>query len=210
MWAATSTTCSTPAATGLLVLGDVCGKGAGAAALTAMVRYSLRAAAIQGRQPAAILVRLNDAILRQSEDERFCTVAYARLVHDVPRRAGHGVVRRPPAAVGGPGRRKGRPGWAARRAARAVPRNPAGGGDDAVGSRRRSGAATPTGSPRPTATVSCSARNGWSTALAAQAGRAGRGHRRRGAWAPCRDSPAAPAVTTWPCSSCGSTTSDVS
>ena len=64
----------------VLALGDVCGKGAGAAALTAMVRYSLRAAAIEGGRPAAILDRLNDAILRQSEEERFCTLVYARLV----------------------------------------------------------------------------------------------------------------------------------
>jgi PAS domain S-box-containing protein len=64
----------------VLALGDVCGKGAPAAALTAMVRYSLRAAATEGGRPAAVLDRLNEAVLRQSDEERFCTVVYARLV----------------------------------------------------------------------------------------------------------------------------------
>jgi serine phosphatase RsbU (regulator of sigma subunit) len=64
-----------------VVLGDVCGKGAVAAAITSMVRYSLRALAIQGHQPAVILGWLNETMTRQSRDEeRFCTVAYARLV----------------------------------------------------------------------------------------------------------------------------------
>jgi PAS domain S-box-containing protein len=64
-----------------VVLGDVCGKGAAAAAITSMVRYSLRALAIQRHQPAAILTWLNEALIRQAQDEeRFCTVAYARLV----------------------------------------------------------------------------------------------------------------------------------
>jgi serine phosphatase RsbU (regulator of sigma subunit) len=64
-----------------VVLGDVCGKGAAAAAITSMVRYSLRALAIQRHQPASILAWLNEALIRQAQDdERFCTVAYARLV----------------------------------------------------------------------------------------------------------------------------------
>jgi GAF domain-containing protein len=64
-----------------LVLGDVCGKGPNAAALTAMVRYTLRAWAIQLRQPSDILTAVNGSILRQAEGEdQFCTVVYARLV----------------------------------------------------------------------------------------------------------------------------------
>ena len=69
-----------------VVIGDVCGKGAEAAALTALIRYTVRAAAMQARSPATILRILNEAILRQQGDERFCTVAYARLVP-----AAHGV-----------------------------------------------------------------------------------------------------------------------
>ena len=64
----------------VLALGDVRGKGASAAALTAMVRYSLRALAGGRRHPSAILASLNEAILRQhQDDEQFCTVVLARL-----------------------------------------------------------------------------------------------------------------------------------
>src|SRR6516165_4410529 len=45
-----------------------------------MVRYSLRALAGGRRHPSAILARLNEAILRQhQDDEQFCTVVLARL-----------------------------------------------------------------------------------------------------------------------------------
>lgn len=63
-----------------VVLGDVCGKGADAAAVTALARYTIRAAAMQLRRPRRILQTLNEAMLRQRSDQRFCTVAYARLV----------------------------------------------------------------------------------------------------------------------------------
>jgi PAS domain S-box-containing protein len=62
-----------------IVIGDVCGKGAAAAALTALTRYTLRAIASVERPPSEILRELNDAILRQRSDGRFCTVTYARL-----------------------------------------------------------------------------------------------------------------------------------
>jgi serine phosphatase RsbU (regulator of sigma subunit) len=62
-----------------VVIGDVCGKGAGAAALTALVRYTVRAIASADTAPREILRQLNDAILRQRSDGRFCTVSYARL-----------------------------------------------------------------------------------------------------------------------------------
>jgi serine phosphatase RsbU (regulator of sigma subunit) len=62
-----------------VVIGDVCGKGAGAAALTALVRYTLRAIASAGVAPSETLRQLNDAILRQRSDGRFCTVSYAQL-----------------------------------------------------------------------------------------------------------------------------------
>jgi serine phosphatase RsbU (regulator of sigma subunit)/integral membrane sensor domain MASE1/anti-sigma regulatory factor (Ser/Thr protein kinase) len=62
-----------------VVVGDVCGKGARAAAVTGLARYTLRAAAIHESRPSSILKLLNDAILRQRSLEEFCTVAYARL-----------------------------------------------------------------------------------------------------------------------------------
>jgi PAS domain S-box-containing protein len=61
------------------VMGDVCGKGPDAAAVTALARYTLRAAAMRERLPSRSLRLLNEALLRQREDRRFCTVAYAYL-----------------------------------------------------------------------------------------------------------------------------------
>ena len=62
-----------------VVMGDVCGKGPDAAAVTALARYTLRAAAMRDRLPSRSLRLLNEALLRQREDRRFCTVAYAYL-----------------------------------------------------------------------------------------------------------------------------------
>jgi serine phosphatase RsbU (regulator of sigma subunit) len=71
-----------------LVIGDVCGKGAEAATLTALARYTLRAAAQHTRQPRTVLRELNEALLRQRLDYRFCTVLYAALT---PREGGVSV-----------------------------------------------------------------------------------------------------------------------
>jgi serine phosphatase RsbU (regulator of sigma subunit) len=60
------------------VVGDVCGKGAEAAALTAMVRYTLRAECVHHASPGEVLRLLNDAIIRQVPDARFCTVLHGR------------------------------------------------------------------------------------------------------------------------------------
>ena len=62
-----------------VVMGDVCGKGPDAAAVTALARYTLRAAAMRERLPSRSLRMLNEALLRQRDDRRFCTVAYAYL-----------------------------------------------------------------------------------------------------------------------------------
>lgn len=68
-----------------VVVGDVCGKGPGAAAVTALVRHTTRAAAMQVREPAAVLAAVNDALLRDPSD-RFCTAVYLRLrMHGVTR-----------------------------------------------------------------------------------------------------------------------------
>ena len=50
------------------VIGDVCGKGAEAAAVTALARYTIRAAAARRRSPAAILRWVNEAMLREELD----------------------------------------------------------------------------------------------------------------------------------------------
>jgi PAS domain S-box-containing protein len=62
-----------------VVMGDVCGKGPDAAAVTALARYTLRTAAMRERLPSRSLRLLNEALLRQRDDRRFCTVAYAYL-----------------------------------------------------------------------------------------------------------------------------------
>jgi PAS domain S-box-containing protein len=65
-----------------VVMGDVMGKGVEAAAFTAMTRYTIRTASLQGEDPCSVLRTLNAAILDQrdqSSEERFCTVAYGLL-----------------------------------------------------------------------------------------------------------------------------------
>jgi sigma-B regulation protein RsbU (phosphoserine phosphatase) len=62
----------------VIAIGDVRGKGATAAVVTALARYTLRATAIRVREPARVLETLNDVLLRE-EDDSHCTVAYARV-----------------------------------------------------------------------------------------------------------------------------------
>jgi len=64
-----------------VVLGDVCGKGVHAATVTALARYTVRAAAMQDPSPASVLRALNEAIVRQHPD-RYCTAVYARVEPD--------------------------------------------------------------------------------------------------------------------------------
>ena len=61
-----------------IVIGDVCGKGADAAALTGLSRHTIRTAAMQVREPSKVLTMLNEAIILQ-DTGRFCTATYARL-----------------------------------------------------------------------------------------------------------------------------------
>lgn len=62
-----------------LVIGDVCGKGAEAAAITALARYTLRALAPRVPSPADTLAILNDELLRQRGGNRFLTAALVHL-----------------------------------------------------------------------------------------------------------------------------------
>jgi PAS domain S-box-containing protein len=70
------------------VMGDVCGKGASAARLTALARYTLRAAAIRSSSIARNLEVLNVALVRQAEidrprgENRFATAALVRFHPD--------------------------------------------------------------------------------------------------------------------------------
>jgi serine phosphatase RsbU (regulator of sigma subunit) len=63
-----------------LVIGDVCGKGAEAAAVTALARYTLRSAAARLSSPAAILRWVGEAMLDQdAAGGRYCTIACAQV-----------------------------------------------------------------------------------------------------------------------------------
>jgi serine phosphatase RsbU (regulator of sigma subunit) len=62
-----------------VAIGDVCGKGPDAAAVTALARYTLRATALTETSPAQVLRTLNEAMLKQPGERRFCTVAYVRV-----------------------------------------------------------------------------------------------------------------------------------
>ena len=63
----------------VVVVGDVSGKGAAAAAVTEFVRRSVRDLAPRLRDPAELLYALNRAVLDHDTD-RFCTVVVVRLV----------------------------------------------------------------------------------------------------------------------------------
>jgi phosphoserine phosphatase RsbU/P len=64
-----------------LFLGDVCGKGAPAAALTSLIRYTLRAAAVYEPDPGAVLNTLNTALHQEYEQDgrSFCTAIFGLL-----------------------------------------------------------------------------------------------------------------------------------
>ncbi|MGV9249973.1 SpoIIE family protein phosphatase [Streptomyces sp. NPDC003697] len=61
----------------ILVLGDVCGKGPHAAAITGLVRHTLWAAAQHTSHPGHVLNLVNSALRRQNTP--FCTLVYAVL-----------------------------------------------------------------------------------------------------------------------------------
>jgi Stage II sporulation protein E (SpoIIE)/GAF domain len=62
-----------------LVVGDACGKGPDAAALTALVRHSVRALAFVWSSPARVLEAVNEVMLGHDLACRFATVVLARL-----------------------------------------------------------------------------------------------------------------------------------
>jgi anti-sigma regulatory factor (Ser/Thr protein kinase) len=62
-------------------MGDVAGKGARAASLTALARYTLRTAAMLTGDPAAALAALNAGLMRR-QDVAYCTAALVALAED--------------------------------------------------------------------------------------------------------------------------------
>lgn len=70
-----------------IVVGDVSGKGAEAAAQTAMAKFMLRAFAMRNPSPASVLFHLNNALVRGLVDDRFTTLVYITI--DAPARRAH-------------------------------------------------------------------------------------------------------------------------
>ncbi|CAL9503407.1 hypothetical protein SUDANB6_03495 [Streptomyces sp. enrichment culture] len=66
-------------------LGDVCGKGPQAAAVTSLVRYTLRTAALLDPDPVSVLSTLNQVLHERytgGGDPRYCTVVFGTLDPD--------------------------------------------------------------------------------------------------------------------------------
>lgn len=81
-----------------VVVGDVSGKGAESAALTAMAKYMLRAFAIRNPAPSSVLFHLNNALVHDFEDERFVTLVYG-LLDPVGHRCSFGLAGHPPPLI---------------------------------------------------------------------------------------------------------------
>ncbi len=62
-------------------MGDVRGKGADAAVVTSLARYTLRAAAVSDPEPVRVLANLNSALDQQAQEDEpfFCTVIFGLL-----------------------------------------------------------------------------------------------------------------------------------
>jgi phosphoserine phosphatase RsbU/P len=71
-----------------IVIGDVSGKGVGAAGLTALARYTIRTAAMHDPRPVGVLRRLNEAMLSGGGREHFLTAIYSVVE---PSAGGHQV-----------------------------------------------------------------------------------------------------------------------
>jgi serine phosphatase RsbU (regulator of sigma subunit) len=69
----------------MVVIGDVSGKGAEAAAVTALARYTLHAAALESSEPSELLLKLNAALMAQRRGRDFCTACVARIRPDEDR-----------------------------------------------------------------------------------------------------------------------------
>ena len=143
------------------VIGDVCGKGAEAAAVTALVRYTIRAAAARRHSPAAILRWVNEVMLARTRR------ASARWGSPTSTARGHGAAdrrgRRPPRPGRGAGRRDRRGAPRRGHAAGARGRPEAGRRQPPSSRPARRSCSTPTASRRPRPRTGCGRPPTWPT-----------------------------------------------
>ncbi len=78
------------------VLGDVCGKGEEAAAVTATARHGVRLLSRWNEEPAEVLTRVSETLL---EEERFVTAVLASVTNEGKFRATVGTAGHPPAIL---------------------------------------------------------------------------------------------------------------
>lgn len=62
-----------------IIIGDVSGKGIEAAALTSIVKNTIKAHAVESRTPALVMLKTNDLVLKTSPDSTFVTVFFGVL-----------------------------------------------------------------------------------------------------------------------------------
>jgi GAF domain-containing protein len=77
------------------LIADVAGQGTHAATLAIMVKYTVRAYALEDPHPSSVLRRLNEAVRLQTEDSTFVTVTYG-LLDPVKRTAALATAAHPP------------------------------------------------------------------------------------------------------------------
>ena len=155
-----------------VVVGDVCGKGQEAAAMTAAARHAIRAIAHWNPDPADVLAKANEVILDGDYEDRFVTVKLAYLRRD----GDHGQWAVELASSGHPGPAVIRPDGQI---------DMMGGGGLPLGlfpdteperdsgrarSRGPAASSSPTGSPRPAAPISGISRTTWRTGWPARPG----------------------------------------
>ena len=136
------------------VIGDVCGHGAEAAAVTALTRHATRSIARLVSRPRDVLAMVNEE-LRTSDHDRFCTALYGRLdpvaggVRVTLANGGHppALVRRASGAGRDPARPRAAAGRVPRRGVPGAGRRPAARGHPAA-LHRRADRAQPAGGRR--------------------------------------------------------------
>ncbi len=64
------------------VMADISGQGTHAATIAVMVKYTVRAYAFEDASPSRILARVNEAIMRQTDDATFATICIAVIDPD--------------------------------------------------------------------------------------------------------------------------------